>query len=610
AVFEQHDAELDIIAKVLGENENSRLYKVLVKEKKIASEVAAYQSSGQIAGYLLITATLYPDKKTDEARSLILKEIEKIARDGITKDELEQAKNYFRSDFIRSLKRLGGFGGITDRMNYYYQMTGNPNMFEYDLSRYIKASLSSVKAAAKKHLNENYAEVIVLPEKNLSSSSDDFDRSKMPQEKQSRDLKFPEAIKIKTNKGYNLFVMPYQRLPLSYISIIIPAGFSKDGKRKGIANFTSNMLLTGTKRLSGEEIQSKLDILGSTISVNTDADTTTILATFLNDKADATLSLLSEILFEPSFDNKEIEILRSRYQNTLLRMSDQLQFVAAAAATKQYFKNHPYGNLSIGDIDFLKSVNRDEISDFYNRNILSSVPQFAYSGSLKTEDVRKLIEKYLEGFKSDKETKAPDIERKDRPKGIKIFIADKPNTTQSHIIFTFRGIMRKESGFESAYVANTILGGYFLSRLNMRLREEKGFTYGARSNIKFYLRDSIWTISTSVQADATRDTIKETLKVISEMKKTELLSNEEISRAKGYVVKRFPIEFETIDNLHSKLTNIAIFELPCDAINQEYNKLKNITKEEIMKIVTDYFDSENLIIVVAGDKNKILSGLK
>ncbi|MGB9599104.1 MAG: insulinase family protein, partial [Myxococcota bacterium] len=250
AVFEKFDAELDIIAKVLGENENSRLYKLLVKEKKIASEVSAYQSSNQIAGYLVITATLYPDKDFNEARELILKEVKRLTKRGITKDEIEQAKSYFKSEFIRGLKRLGGFGGIADRMNYYYQMLGNPNMFEYDIKRYENASLKSVRDAAEKYLSSNYAEVVVIPEKNIQYNRDEIDRSKMPAGSVEKELNLPLAKRILTSTGYNLYIMPYSRLPLNYISLVIPAGSSKDEKRFGIANFTANMLLTGTKSLT------------------------------------------------------------------------------------------------------------------------------------------------------------------------------------------------------------------------------------------------------------------------------------------------------------------------------------------------------------------------
>lgn len=610
SVFEEYDAELDIIAKVLGENENSRLYKSLVKEKNIASEVSAYQSSGQISGYMVITATLYPDKNLDEARESIIKEIRKVAKYGITENELEQAKNYFKSDFIRSLKRFGGFGGITDRMNYYYQMLGNPNMFEYDLKRYTKANLNSIKKAADKFLNGYFVEIDVFPENNLSHSNEVIDRSKMPAEKQDKEIKFPEAIKTKIKTEDDLYIMPYNRLPLSYLSVIIPSGYLLDGNREGLANFTANMLLTGTRNLKNEEIKAKLDILGSTITINVDADTTTIFATFINDKAEDTLKLLSEVIFEPSFDNQEIEILRARYQNTLLRMTDQLPFLANLTITKQYFKGHPYGHISIGSLEFLKTVKREEIVNFYQTQIINQRPKYVYSGSFSKDKIKGLIEKYLCHFKPLQNQKTITVGRQEAPKGIKIFFINKQNSTQSHIMLGFRGVMRTDNSFESAYIANTIFGGYFLSRLNMRLREEKGYTYGARSNIRFYLNDALWTVSTSVQTDATKDTIKEIINVMKEMNNLELLRDDELNKAKGYVVKRFPIEYETIDAIHSKLTNIAIFNLPTDSINIEYNRLKNTTKTDIIKLINEYFNTENLVIAVVGDKSKVLDSLK
>jgi len=610
AVFEEYDAELDIIAKVLGENENSRLYKILVKDEKIASEVSAYQSSNQIAGYFVITATLYPDKDIIRARDLIIKEVEKIAKVGVTTQELEQAKNYFKSDYIKSLKRFGGFGGITDRMNYYYQMLGNPNMFEYDLNRYMKASNTTISKAAKKYLNQNYLEIIVEPQKELYQSKNDIDRTRMPESREEKDITFPKAIHTEVAGGNELYIYPYQRLPLNYLSVIIPAGSSLDGDKPGLADFTASLLLTGTKGLTNEEIQSKLDLLGSTISYYADQDSTIIITTFLSEKAEETLKLLSDILFNPRFDQKEIELQKLRMQNTLLRLYDQPQFISSLIFAKQYFRDHPYGHLPLGEINFYKSVNRNDIVKFYNEKILKSKPKIAFTGKLKEDEIKSLIKRYLLKFKSSEDKKSTKIIRKENPSGTRIFLADKPLSTQSHIQIIFKGIMRTDSKFESAYITNTIFGGYFLSRLNMRLREEKGFTYGARSFIKYYINDSVWIATTSVQADATDDTIKETINVIKEMKKDELLKDEEIKSAKGYVVKSFPIEYETIDSLHSKLTNIALFNLPVDIINQEYNKLKNVTKENIRDIAKEFFDDENLMIIVVGDKKRILEQLK
>ncbi|MCX7945086.1 MAG: insulinase family protein [Deltaproteobacteria bacterium] len=607
-IFEKYDAEMDIIAKVLGENENSRLYKKLVKERKLASDVSAYQSSGQIAGYLLITVTLFKDKDIEEARELILKEIDKIINTGITNKELQQAKSYFKSDFIRSLKRLGGFGGITDRMNFYYQMLGNPNMFEYDLNRYINATLSSVKTAAKKYLNQNYAEIIVLPEKNYVHSKEDLDRSKMPQGNEEKPVNFPVAKITNTQKGFKLLTMPYSRLPLSHLSIIIPAGSSLDGDKKGLANFTANMMLTGTKDLTNEEIQSRLDLLGSTINIQVDQDSIIILSTFLNEKAEETIKLLKEILFEPSFDEKEIDIQRGRFINSLKTLSDQPNFIANVILARHYFKDHPYGHLPIGEMNFYTSVKRENLIEFYKNNILASNPIFTYTGSLHENTIKEYIDSYLSSFTPPRKNSKL-IQKRITQHGLRVLFSPRPGSTQSYIVVAFKGIMRKDDEVESAIITNTIFGGYFISRLNMRLREEKGFTYGVRSNLRFYLHDSLWLITTSVQADATIPTIKEIISVMKEMKRDELLSEEEVTRAKGYMTNRFPIEFETIDNLHSKLTNIALFDLPNDVINIEHKKLKETSKGKVKSIINQYFNEENIMIVVVGEP-KIYTQLK
>jgi zinc protease len=609
-VFEKYDAELDIIAKVLGENENSRLYKSLVKNKRLASDVSAFQSSSQIAGYFSISATLYPDKDINEAKEAIIKEVEGIIKEGITKSELEQAKNYFKADFIRSLKRIGGFGGIADRINFYYQMTGNPDMFQYDLDRYISATLKSVKEAANEYLIRPYAEIIVLPEGNLTSLNIDFDRSRMPEEKKEKDFEFESVTKKNTSFGSELYIMPYKKLPLSKLTILIPAGAYLDKNRPGIANFTASMLITGTKRYTAEEIQSLLDILGSTLDSYAEPDYTVITTSFLNENAEKTIELVADILTNPSFKQEEIEILRSRLSNNLLSLQDQMSFIANASLVKQYFANHPYGHLSIGDMEFIKSVNRKEVVDFYKTYYSLEGSKIIYTGGLKESEIENLLMKYLSGWKGNSKSRVDLPGQPVPPEGLKIYFVDRPLSTQSFITFAFNGIMKTDPDYESGYITNTIFGGYFLSRLNMRLREEKGFTYGARSGFRLYKNASIWLATTSVQADSTIDTIKEIMNVINEMKRPDSLKEDEINKAKGYVIKKFPIDYETIDSIHSKVTEIAEYDLPLDSITKEYKKLKGISKEDIVKIINRYFNTDNITIIVVGDKKRVLEGLK
>jgi len=609
-VFEKYDAELDIIAKVLGENENSRLYKSLVKNKRLASDVSAFQSSSQIAGYFSISATLYPDKDINEAKEAIIKEVEGIIKEGITKSELEQAKNYFKAYFIRSLKRIGGFGGIADRLNFYYQMTGNPDMFQYDLDRYISATLKSVKEAANEYLIRPYAEIIVLPEGNLTSLNIDFDRSRMPEEKKEKDFEFESVTKKNTSFGSELYIMPYKKLPLSKLTILIPAGAYLDKNRPGIANFTASMLTTGTKRYTAEEIQSLLDMLGSTLDSYAEPDYTVITTSFLNENAEKTIELVADILTNPSFKQEEIEILRSRLSNNLLSLQDQMSFIANASLVKQYFANHPYGHLSIGDMEFIKSVNRKEVVDYYKTYYSLEGSKIIYTGGLKESEIENLLMKYLSGWKGNRKSKVDLPGQPVPPEGLKIYFMDRPLSTQSFITLAFNGIMKTDPDYESGYITNTIFGGYFLSRLNMRLREEKGFTYGARSGFRLYKNASIWLATTSVQADSTIDTIKEIMNVINEMKRPDSLKEDEINKAKGYVVKKFPIDFETIDSIHSKVTEIAEYDLPLDSITKEYKKLKGISKEDIVKIINRYFNTDNITIIVVGDKKRVFEGLK
>lgn len=608
-IYEEFDAEMDIFAKVLGEGISSPLYQKIVKEKGLGTEVFVYHFSSQISGYFEIIITLKDQKDIDKIEQEVLKTIKEVLQKPIDNDLFLAAQKMYVKDFVDSMKRIGGFGGICDRLNAYNHYLQDPNKFQWDLERYLNATPESVRNAAKKFLEKPYGMLVVEPMGDLKSSKEEVDRTKIPEGKKEISFSFKDLHNFKLSNGINVFYYNYDKIPESLMLFSFSAGSSFEEKNLyGISNALSVMLTRGTLKKSGEEIEKELKKFGGELDTFSDLDNLNLRLSILQENFDGGLKILKEIIEKPALKAEEWENLRKELLAKIKKQKDSLPSIAQFGVLRNLFKEHPYNHHYLGLEETLKNIKIEDIKKFYNEFINPKLLSLIYIGPLKINEFKEKIkifenwEKKVEQFKI--------IESARKLKSLEFYLVDKPKSAQSYITLSFLGPSPIDKDYPAFLIANHIFGGYFLSRLNLKLREEKGFTYGARSNLIPLKFGSYWTFRTPVDIKFTKDAINEIFNELKAMLKDKPITIEEFEKAKNNLILQLPARLESPDNLLSFIAIIAEHNLPLNYLQEYPERLKEVKLNEVQNIMEKYFKPGNFLVLIVSDKEKVLDSLK
>ncbi len=607
-IYDEYDAEMDIFAKIFGEGISSPLYQRIVKEKGLGTEVYAYHNSGELSGYFQIVVTLKEKEKIEEAEKEVLKTLKDVLQKPLDKDLFLAAQKMYAKEFIDSMKRIGGFGGICDRLNAYYHYLGEPDKFQWDLDRYLNATPESTQKAAKKLLEKPYGILIVEPMGELKTMEEKVERTKMPEGKKEIEFSFKDLENFKLSNGINVYYYNYDKIPESILFLSFSAGSVYDDGFDGISNLLSQMLLRGSKERSGEEIEKELKKLGAEVDSYSTSDNLNIKLSILQENFDEGLKILKEIIESPSFKIEELENLKNEVVAKIVRQKDSLPAIATFGILKNLYKEHPYNHHYLGETEKIKNLKIEDIKKFYESFINPALLNLIYIGPLKKDGLKaklEIFEKWRKGLPTFKLTPKPE-----NLKEMETIFVNKPKSAQSYITLSFLSPSPQDPDYPAFQIGNHLLGGYFLSRLNMKLREEKGFTYGARSSILPLKFGGYWNFRVPVDSKFTKDSLIEIFNEIKAIYSEKPIKEEEFEKAKNNLIMGIPARFESPDNLLTIIETIANFGLPLDYLNKYPEKLKDVKVEEVQKVIDKYFKEGKFLLLIVGDKEKVFEELK
>ncbi|MCZ7603560.1 MAG: insulinase family protein [Melioribacteraceae bacterium] len=433
-----------------------------------------------------------------------------------------------------------------------------------------------------------------------------INRTKIPSSDIPRPFDIPNINSFNLSNGLPVFFTQKSKLPIVKISLIVPAGSRYDGYgNEGLSYLTSLVIDEGAGNYNALQLADEIDKLGSSIDVSTSVDHIFITMSSLSENYKRTLELLSLIFKSPLFAKDNYSRERKKHLTRILQSFDSPEYIAANAFQKNIFKNSPYDKPVLGYEKSVEHLKLQQIKDFYNRFVLSNGVKIVAIGDVQKEELFLQLE-YLFSDLSIK-TKRNTNELHLAKLVSKLYLINKEDSAQSEII---AGHICKERNAEdhlAAKVANTILGGQFTSRLNLNLRETKGYTYGAHSAISYNKQAGYFTISTSAQSEFTFNSIREIRKEVDGIRIH--ISDEEISFAKSSLIKQFPLMFETYSQILQRVTTKVIFDLE-DYYDHYIQNIWELSKNEILQAANEYFNPANLSFFVVGNKNEIFDDLK
>lgn len=376
--------------------------------------------------------------------------------------------------------------------------------------------------------------------------------------------------------------------------------------REGLGALTGDALQGGTIRRSGAELAEELERLGSSLGISVGWDGTTISFTALAERADRMFELMAEVTRAPSFPVEEVERIRSQRLAAIAQRKMEPDDLADEEFHRRIFPHsHPYHRPIGGSEESMGSLGEPEVRDFAARMFGPRGGGVALVGDLTPAEGRALVERHFGDWRGPAESSAPPA-LVETPVGRSVVIVDKPGSVQSEFRIGHAAPARRNPSEVPLQVANMVLGGSFTSRLNMKLREEHGFTYGVRSHFSFRRRGGSFSIGTAVQTEVTGAALSEAMEVFVRYAE-EGPSEDELAHTRDYLAGIFPLRMETTEQLASRVSELLLFDLPDDHHHRYRERIRAVELDDARAALRAHLHPEQAAVVVAGDAEKILS---
>lgn len=435
-----------------------------------------------------------------------------------------------------------------------------------------------------------------------------IDKKLKPEPSGEITFSLPDIHKTSLSNGLNVYYIKKEKLPITKLNLIIESGSRFDpSNQKGISNLTSMVMDESADGMSSLEISDAFDMLGSNFSIHSDTESVNMGLQSLTDNFDASLDIFSKILLKPDFNSSDFEREKRKILTRLLQLRDEPEYLAEQIFEYQVFGNqNPYSYPALGYDNDIEKLTAGDLRKFYSGRFSPVKSNIVAVGSPDFNVFAAMLENKFSGWNSQKgETIQPVSSNSIRKK---IFLSDKKGSVQSEIRIGHPSPVRNSKNYFPRLILNTILGGQFTSRINLNLRENKGYTYGAFSHFS-YLKDAAYFyVSTSVGIDNTVNAIEE---IYSELEKIQQgITGDELEFAKSSIIRKFPSNFETYKQITSNLASRVIHNLSDDYFNTYIDNVNSVTSEQVKMAAQNFINPDDALCVIVGDKDKLYVPLK
>ena len=614
-VGDEDSTYLDIAAEVLAGGKNSRLYKRLVYEDQIAGSVSAYQLSLEIAGMFQIEAYVKPGVELATVEAAIEEELAEFLRGGPTRDELERIKTAYFADTIRGLEKVGGFSGKSQLLATYETYLGDASRYKQDLAWFENAESNAVRDAARNWLSSGAYNLEVHPQPDYKVASSGADRSQLPDPGPAPELVYPQIEHYELENGMPVLQVVRGDLPVLSMELQFDAGYASDPQdRLGVAGLATSMLDEGTKNYDALEFAEAAELIGANIGAGSSLDTTSIYLSAINQNLEESLELFAEIVREPTFPESELERIRSNWIDSIAAEKTEPRSLALRELPPLlYGEGHPYSIpfTGSGTEESVSNVTRDQLVEFHQNWIRPDNAHLMVVGNLSREEIEPALNDIFADWEAPS-TAVPEKQFQEvaQKEETVIYLLDKPGSPQSMIL---GGHLLPPTGAEDTYITDQavrILGGNFNARLNMNLREDKGWAYGVRAGGVSAAAQRPLIYNAPVQIDKTVESLQEMIKEINEYQTVRPALQEELDRSRDGILRSLPGSYETNGAVLRTLSNIVRFDRPLDYLEIAQQRLQSLDISQVNQQAQSVLAPDRSVWLVVGDLDEIEQPLR
>ncbi|MDC0586753.1 insulinase family protein [Gammaproteobacteria bacterium] len=602
------EAHLELIASLLAGGKNSSLYQSLVYEKQLATDISAFYYDREIAGQFWIAADLSNGQSLEELEKGIDEALHEFIKKGPIKKRLDNTIISLRASWIKGLQRVGGFGGKSDILAKGEVYQGDPGAYKNLINIITNASAKDLKATAKKWLSNGDYVLTVIPNAERSFNMEStVDRSQLPYPTEFPTLDLPDIQRAKLSNGLEIVLAERHDVPMINLSVQFKSGHSSDSNEQpGLASFSMSMLTEGTKRYNALQLSSKLEELGTDLYTNVGLDSSSINVSSLKSNLIPSLDLLYEVMTEAVFDEKEIERKKIRWLASIDQsLSTPNGIVSNIAPGLLYGDKNPYGKPFSGNgtRESIQWMERESMIGYTQEMLNPSNATILVVGDTNLDEITTVLENKF-GTWSDSQSyqdNAIDYQNYQTPTERKIYLVDKPGAVQSLIV---AGQLLPSPNTEDEIdieLMNAVIGGSFTSRLNMNLREDKSWSYGARARLSRFKGPRPMLVYAPVQTDKTVPSIQEIIREYDEYLTSRPAQTDELEaivkdRSLGLIG-----QFETFGALMGGLSGVVAFNRSDDYLESLPEAYQAIKIEDIHQATNTYIDPNIWTWIIVGD---------
>ena len=630
-------SSLDMLGQIIGSGTNSLLYQKLVKTGD-AVDVGAFQDCAELACTMYVYAMAPSGNQGNlkQLRTKVMAVVNGIETQGINPQQLDEIKGSVAASAIYGLQSVAG---KVSQLAAYQTFFGNPNYLQTELANVNRVTTDSVMDAYNKYLYQQPSvSLSVVPKGQLQlqaaqpnftpaprhlsqhhkikeqdlayrTVTDNFDRSVMPQASTPVKAVMPSLYEFKLANGINVIGTEYQETPTITLQLGVPAGRRVEPEGKaGLAQLTATMMNEGTTKLTAEQMASKLDTLGSSITVNAGLYGSTISLTTLTKNLPQTLALFEQRLLTPNFTESDFKRLKKQMLEGIVYEHQSAEWLASQATRDVLFKGTVFSRPAEGTHASINTITLQDVKDFYQRYYTPNGADVVVVGDISSKNLKADLAP-LTAWKGQPEPvfSTPILPRLSQQA---VWLVNKPNAPQTVIRFVRQGLAYDATGeLFKTQLANFNLAGNFNSRLNLNLREDKGYTYGAGGYLTGGREIGLASFYAQVRANATLPAIKEFMTELKRMSMTGL-TDKEVKFMRLAVGQQDALSYETPAKKAALLGNILSYDLPKDFVAQRNHIVATITKTEMDKLAQKWFNPKDYQIVIVGDAKTLLPQLK
>jgi len=604
---------LDMVSDVLTLGKTSRFYKRLVYDDQIATDAGAFVGLNEIGGQFRVQATAKPKQDLAQVEKELDEELARFLKDGPTAEELARVKAEHQASFVRGIERIGGFGGKSDRLAQSQVFLGSPDAYKVSLKRVQDATAEDLKAAANRWLSDGEYVLEVQPFPDYKAAATGADRSKPPVVGAPPELKLPKLQHATLSNGLKVILAERHEVPLVDFWLNVDAGYAADQfASPGTASMAMALLTGGTKTRTALQISDEEALLGARLAASSNLDLSTVELSALKSKLDPSLDLFADVILNPVFPESDFKRQQQQQLAGIQREKNTpIQMALRVFPGLIYGPGHAYGNplTGSGTTDSVGKMTREALVKFHETWFKPNHATLVVAGDTSLSEVTSKLEKLFANWKPG-QIPEKNIKNVQLPEKSVVYLIDKPGALQS-IIFAGNIAPPRANPKEIAIeAANDNLGGMFGSRLNMNLREEKHWSYGATSLLWAARGQRPFLAVAPVQTDKTKESLAEMNKEFRGILGDHPVTADELARVQANETLSLPGSFETLDALGQSMMDIVRFGLPEDYYETYAGKVRALKTSDVEDGAKAIVHPDHLIWVVVGDRAKIEAGIK